>query len=263
MPQHKFRYAHPLFGRGDWLNAADKIKATAKGIRWDRSPYYAWFAALLRNKDYERYCKTKRGAFANLYADWGDVARYANDFKAWFNDGDRGRGLFAEPLLEIDNQRLDGSEPVDWIDARVAVFQLDLSRPKPFLRKRVLAMLDKAHAEYLRQHGDGLSLAKYRFHVPPKDTLAYLRMLQVWDMHEQGIKHMDIHRQVYGAMGDIGQRQLDHERRQSLKGSKEVVDAPAAKHLLQKQAWQEVDRDLKAACKLIANAGRGVFPKTS
>lgn len=62
-------------------------------------------AALLRNKDYERYCKTKRGAFAELYADWGDVVQYANDFKAWFNDGDRGRRLFAEPLLEIDNHR--------------------------------------------------------------------------------------------------------------------------------------------------------------
>jgi len=36
---------------------------------------------------------------------------------------------------------LDGSEPVDWSDARVAVFQLDLSRPKPFLQKRLLAML--------------------------------------------------------------------------------------------------------------------------
>ena len=263
MPQHKFRYPHPLFGRGDWLNAPDKIKATAKGIRWDRSSYYAWFAALLRNKDYERYCKTKRGAFAELYADWGNVSAYRDDFKAWFNDGDRGRLLFAEPLLEIDNTRLDGTADIDWLDPRVAVFQLDLSRPKPFLRKRVLGMLDKAHAEYLRQHGDGLSLAKYRFHVPPKDTLAYLRMLRVWDMHEQGAKHMEIHRQVYGAMGDIGQRQRDHERRQSLKGSKEVVDAPAAKHLLQKQAWQEVDRDLKAACQLIANAGRGIFPKTS
>ena len=262
MPQYKFRYQHPLFGRGDWREAPDKIKPTATGIRWDRSPYYAWFATLLRNKAYAAYCKNRRGDFRQLYTDWGDITAYADDFKAWFNDGDRGRRLFAEPLLAIDNQRLDGAADIDWQDPRVAVFQLDLSRPKPFLRKRVQAMLDKAHAEYQRQHGDGLSLAKYRFHVPPKDTMAYLRMLRVWDLHEQGAKHMDIHRQVYGAMGDIGQRQRDHERRQRLKGSKEVVDAAAAKHLLQKQAWQEVDRDIKAASKLIANAGLGVFPKT-
>ncbi|MSP05018.1 MAG: hypothetical protein EXR05_07220 [Acetobacteraceae bacterium] len=39
MPQHKFCYQHPLFGRGGWFNSPEKIKATAKDIRWDRSPY--------------------------------------------------------------------------------------------------------------------------------------------------------------------------------------------------------------------------------
>ena len=121
MPRYSFRYKHPLFGRGDWRRAPDKIRETDKGIRWDHSSYYAWFSALLRNKAYGVYCKNKRGDFRELYADWGDVTAYADDFKAWFNDSDRGRRLFAEPLLVIDNQRLDLAADIDWQDPRVPI----------------------------------------------------------------------------------------------------------------------------------------------
>lgn len=69
--------------------------------------------------------------------------------------------------------------------------------------------------------------------------------------------------QVYGPIQDIRQRERDHECRQSCNGSKEEAAAAAAKHLLQKQAWQELYRDHTDADKLIAKVGGGLFPKTS
>ena len=68
-----FIYKHPLFGRGDKWKNPSAIRSTKTGVRWDKSPYYVWFMCLLRNKEYEHYCKTGKGDFKKIYADISDA----------------------------------------------------------------------------------------------------------------------------------------------------------------------------------------------
>ncbi len=262
MGTHHFHYKHPLFGRGDWLNEPNKIKPTKKGVRWDKSPYYVWFACLLRSEAYKRYCSIKRGAYKPTFAHFGNVFEYKDNFKKWFNEGNRGVRLFAEPYSEIPTKRLSKGDRPEWSNPNLCVVQFDASRYRTFVLKQVRRLALQACE--IAQTTRVLSRATIQFHAPPKNCDAYLRMLRVWDMKQAGVKTAEIHRICYpNTKRDIELKQKEAQARIRSKGGDEELDAATAKHLLQKQRWQEIDRDYKRACKLIENAAKGIFPKTT
>jgi hypothetical protein len=91
----QFSAPHPLW----------KKSKTEKGVSWDESPYYFWWRFLRLNRDYEETCRNGgRGPCSKLYEDFGDV--FETDFKEWFQKGDRGSRLFAEPKLTVNVEPL-------------------------------------------------------------------------------------------------------------------------------------------------------------
>lgn len=262
MAKQHFHYRHPLFGRGDWLNAPEKIKPTKRGVRWDQTPYYVWFACLLRSDGYRRYSETRRGPFAKTFESFGDVFAYENNFKRWFNENGRGIKLFAEPFRDIRPKIVRRDDVIDWENPDLRIIQFDANRHKAYVLRKVKQLATSACAEV--QSARVLSKAQIQFHTPPKDVDAYIRMLKVWDLKQRGLKTADIHKQCYlKSKRDIGIRLKEAQSRAAKKGERELIDAAAAKLLLQKQRWQEVNRDYQKACKLIENAAKGIFPKTT
>ena len=262
MPVEHFHYKHPLFGRGDWLNEPHKIKTTDRGIRWDYTPYYVWFACLLRSEAYKKYCKTKKGAFAKTYEQFGNVFLYENNFKGWFKDGDRGVKLFAEPFREIQPKIVRKGDAIDWDNPDLRIIQIDANRHKAYVQAWVRKLANEACKEV--QKHKVISKAKIQFFSAPKDVDAYLRMLKVWDLKETGLKNTEIHKQCYPQnKRQIEIRLKEAQSRLNKKGADELLDAASAKLLLQKQCWQEVNRDYQKAKKLIENAAKGIFPKTT
>ena len=257
-----FHYRHPLFGRGDWLNEPHKIKPTKRGIRWDQSPYYAWFACLLRSEGYRRYCETGRGPYRATYELFGNVFEFENNFKEWFNQNVRGIKLFAEPFRDIRPKIVRRDDVIDWDNPDLRIIQFDANRHKAYVLRKVRQLATSACAEV--QKARVLSKARVQFYTPPKDVDAYLRMLKVWDLKQAGLKTSDIHTLCYPQdRREISIRQKEAQKRSRHKGETELIDAAAAKLLLQKQRWQEVNRDYRKACRLIENAAKGLFPKTA
>lgn len=262
MGSHHFHYKHPLFGRGDWLNEPQKIKETEGGVRWDHSPYNLWFECLLRSKSYRIYCETGKGKFGNVFQLFGNVFAYDGNFKKWFLEDDRGIKLFAEPYSEVTTKQLSERSSVDWANDNLCVIQFDASRYQAFVLRQVRRLVKEACVR--AQAAKVLSKARVQFVSAPKDCDAYRRMLQVWDLTQRGEKTSTIHAACYPQKKrTIEQRQSEALARKRKAGSDDYIDALAAKVLLQKQMSQEVRRDYKRACRLIENAAKGFFPKTT
>lgn len=257
--QH-FHYRHPLWGRGDWLNEPHKIKPTKNGVRWDHTSYYIWFMCLLRSTEYKIYCQTGRGPYSKTFDDFGDVFAYENDFKRWFNEGERGVRLFAEPFRAIKPMIVRREDPIDWDNPDIRIIQFDANRHKAYVLRKVAQLAGEACKE--AQQARVVSRARVQFYTAPKDVDAYLRMLRVWDLKQAGVKTAEVHRLCYPQQGrQIEVRQKEAQARLRKRGEDELIDAAAAKLLLQKQRWQEVNRDYQKACKLIENAAKGIFPR--
>lgn len=262
MGTHHFHYKHPLFGRGDWLNEPHKIKTTDGGVRWDHSAYNIWFECLLRSEGYRAYCQTGKGEFGATFNLFGNVFAYEGNFKKWFLENDRGVKLFAEPHSEVMTKQIRKSDIVNWNNENLCVIQFDVGRYQAFVLRQVRRLVKEACA--IAQEKTVRSKAKVQFISAPKDCDAYMRMLRVWDLTQRGEKTSKIHAACYPqSRRTIEQRQNEASARKRKIGSKDDVDALAAKLLLQKQRSQEVRRDYKRACRLIANAAKGVFPKTT
>lgn len=152
---------------------------------------------------------------------------------------------------------------VDWANGKLRLVAFDVTKPKTITKKRILALVDAEIDQYRSTHTIRGSKARYPILPHAKSAEVYLRLLKVWDMKKQGIANRDIHRACYPNAKTIEQKLKAIERKLKQQGEDELADAADAKLKLQKQAYQEVTRDYKMACALIANAARGVFPKTS
>jgi len=259
--QH-FHYKHPLWGRGDWLNEPHKIKPTERGVRWDHTPYYVWFSCLLRSADYRAYCENGIGDFSATFENFGNVFAYQNDFKRWFTEDERGARLFAEPFRDITPKLVRHDDVIEWRHPDLRVIQFDANRHQAYVLKRVQQLIKQACSE--AQSTRVISKARVQFHSPPKDVHSYLRMLRVWDLKQANVKTAEIHSLCYPqTRRQIELRQTEAQRRQRKKGEDQMSDAAAAKLLLQKQRWQEINRDYQKACALIETAANGVFTKTT
>lgn len=259
----RFRYPHPAFPKSLESVPVQFRLGDGKGIAYQQSLYFVWFACLCRNEAYKRYCRARRGRYERMLADWGNVFDYENDFPSWFLEDDRGIRLFAEPSSVIKTSIVRQPDIVDWANARLRLVSFDVTKPKTIVKKRILALVDAEINQYRSAHAIRGSKARYPILPNAKSADVYLRLLKVWDMKKQGIANRDIHRACYPNAKTIEQKLKAIERKLKKQGEDETADAADAKLKLQKQAYQEVTRDYKMACSLIANAARGIFPKTT
>ena len=133
----RFLAPHPTFG----------TKHNPRNLGFQtKSPYYYWWQFLRRNKDYLACCeKGGKGKFAKLYKDFGDVRE--DNFKKWWNEGERGANLFAEnksalKLMELeDKTQWDGS----WGKDEVMILAVPLTSSKRYLQSRFARLLKLRH----------------------------------------------------------------------------------------------------------------------
>lgn len=274
----RFSYPYPAFPRSIVNVPVQFQLGNGRSTPYQQSLYYVWFACLCRSDTYERYCRMRqrryasgyadyhgmpRGRHGDIYADWGNVFEYQDDFLSWFLKDNRGIRLFAEPSSLISTSIVRQPDAVDWANGKLRLVSFDITKPKTILKKRILAIVDAEIEKYRSSHGIRGSKARYPVLPNAKSADVYLRLLKVWDMKKQGIANRDIHRACYPNAMTIEQKLKAIERKLKQLGEDELADAADAKLKLQKQAYQEVTRDYKIACALIANAARGIFPKTS
>ncbi len=143
MKRH-FVFQHPLFSRRNGV-VPEK--------QWKTTVYYWWWMYLKREPDYLNTCeKGGVGVCDELYLDFGDVR--GDDFKSWWQDGNRGVELFSEPPTGI-KRILDSGDKVPPVTVALTV-----SFPLVFTKDR----MEKDFQKILRrlQNHDG-TLGQHRY----------------------------------------------------------------------------------------------------
>lgn len=265
----KFIYKYPQFGNGPrpldekhWKDHPEKIKQTSKGIRWDQSVFYWWFEYLLRNEQYEVFCRLKRegkvrardheACLFELYKNWGDVHLLKDDFRTWFFDV--GWELFCEPMLKNKISRI-GPNDDSFNEPDFLQLSIPLSLPTKILTKQFGNLLEKHQGRGVPQIKPSESRAKYPVYTKP-DVAALSRDLQVWDMKNKGAKAPEIHEKIFGKLTDrqiikllnIGTRKID---------DKDVQDI---KRYRTQRYYNVVKRAYNKAQKMVDNTAFGLFP---
>ena len=261
---HKFIYQYPRFGNAKyrkddlkhWRTQAYKIKPTTKGVRWDRSVYYLWFEYLLRHEGYQEYCFAKRGPYKKLYADFGNIHEYKDDFRQWFYD--IGFDLFVEKPLP---PRIVNSDDIDALqsdpafdDAADYVFAaIPIGNSRKHLLREYNELITKIKTKRKRDGSDGTSSAKYPVHRIPYITNLKLN-LQVWDLRQSGMKSPDVFDIVYDVdIVDAGLRKRGYD----------AADIRRFKRARTQRYHNVINRHYRAACSLIENISKGQFPCNS
>lgn len=134
-----FAFTYPTFGT---------VKRPKADFAWKSNVYYWWWEYLRRNAAYEKCCKQNgKGKLAKLYKDFGDV--HSVDFKTWWNEGNRGARLFAEPPAELVLQERTYDETMKlekWNTDEVMVVIVPLTQSKRHLAKRFNTLLKNRHS---------------------------------------------------------------------------------------------------------------------
>ena len=133
----QFKAPHPLFGKPN--------KPLASRYQ-ERSPYFWWWAYLMRNPDYLECCRQRgSGPLAPLYADFGDVTH--DSFKRWWTENERGTRLFGEPPALTRLTELTEKSQWDdgWDRDTVMVVAIPLALDKRRLRKYWGELLKRRH----------------------------------------------------------------------------------------------------------------------
>jgi len=257
--QRKFIYRYPNFGNGDrpineknWREEPHKIRKTSKGIGWDKSAYWFWFQAVLRNQTFRDLCeqsrngKLKRKAYdprmLRLFDDWGDIYRFENNFRKWFFD--TGGELFCEPRLPQDVSEI--RSPSRWIDDKEI---LNIGIPVTLTKKHILRSVKKLLNERrneigFKESGKPFSRAQYPIYANP-EIEALEKYIRIWDLKQAGTKPPVIHEAIFGVLKAY--RSSDPNLR---------AGARARYYSVVRRAY------LKAEA-MIENAAIGLFPKLS
>jgi hypothetical protein len=172
----RFLAQHPTFG----------TKNKPRSLSYQQqSPYYWWWAYLRRNADYLACCeKGGKGKFTKLYKDFGDVRE--DNFKKWWNEGQRGSNLFAEnsgvmklTLLE-DKSQWDES----WTQDRVLVIAVPLTSNKRYIQSRFARILKERHTAKRGRTKKLLEMSNANYPLERNYTIENLRKtLQVYDLY--------------------------------------------------------------------------------
>ena len=235
MTARHFPYQHPTFGTKS--NPAESSRIT-------RSIYFWWWEFLRRHAEYRQTCEANgEGAFAALYADFGDI--HATDFRNWWNQ--RGLDLFAEPpaVRSVVIVR-PGEQSVNIGDPTLLVVAFPLSLPKRYLRQRFSALLKRHHTRKRGQQTAKESKAKYKVHSPP-NVDALRRALVVYDLRVSN-PHMKLWEIALQAKV-VGAAQVPKQS-----------DTPGAVRDKRRICAVTASRYLRHAKLLIENVGDGIFP---
>ena len=235
-----FASAYPKFGTA---------KRPALETAWQSSVYCYWWEYLRRHAGYKVCCELGGSVeFAELYKDFGDV--HAVDFKTWWQDGNRGGRLFAEPAADVLFGEL-GYEEVqqleDWSTDAVMIVRVPLTQSKRHLMKRFDTLLTKRHSGARGKRLQSRSLAKYKLASHFKIE-SLKESLAAYDMRLADPKKALWRIALDAGLADTVQREL---KAQKSEPSADQYNALAV----------AASRAINRASAMITNAGMGIFPK--
>lgn len=246
-----FAFEHPTFG-------TSKTPKTAS--HWKKSVYYWWFEYLRRNEDYKKTCQSDgKGKCAKLYEDFGDI--HAEDFKTWWATGDRGASLFAEPPTPSIQVIQPDSGVLGTTGNRSLVLEVPLDLPINYLVARFRKIVSTHHGGKKGLRQSSKSQARYRVHG--KVDVAFLETaLLVWDQQRANptkpLWQIAHELRVISVEHRLTAVELDAKYRHSVKRN----DSPEVQDKKNLHA-ATASRYLKKAEAMIANVGKGIFPKSS
>jgi len=166
----KFAYQHPTFGRS-------KVAKTREPFK--NSVYYYWWEFLRRNDSYRKCCLNNgKGKLRDLYANFGNI--FNNEFKEWWQTGNKGVNLFAEELLPEFGLIEDATLFVP--NKNILYLRVPLQLPKRYLSNEFQKILKKHHEGRKGIRTNKASTAKYPVtgHV---DLPALDKCLRVYDYY--------------------------------------------------------------------------------
>lgn len=246
-----FAFEHPTFGTA-------KNPKTAS--HWEKSVYYWWYEYLRRNEDYRKTCLSGgKGKCAKLYEDFGDI--HAVGFKTWWATGDRGAILFAEPPTPSIQVIHPDSGVLGTTGNRSLVLEVPLDLPINYLVARFRKIVSMHHGGKKGLRHSSKSQARYQVHG--KVDVAFLdTALLVWDERQANPK-----KPLWQIAHDLRVISVEHRLTAGELNTKDSHsarrhDSPVVQDKKNLHA-ATASRYLKKAEAMIANAGKGVFPKSS
>lgn len=224
------------------------------GVPWNQSAYYFWWEFLRLHSGYAETCrKGGKGAYAKLYAEFGNV--HDIDFKDWWRApvGDETRGvyLFSEPLAPTTVKALSRDDILEIIEAGVEDQVLLVAIPMSYSRRVISKRLGKVIRDH---HGRGrgqkrLSESKARYKllsIPDIDSLEKAKDCYTLRRDNPKMPLWEVAR-----LARIGQRISDAELagpdKQGISSVKAALTAAAS-------------RKLRHAELIIEGVGKGLFP---
>lgn len=221
-----------------------------KGVFWNQSAYYFWWAFLRLHEGYTETCKNGgRGKYKALYQDFSDV--HATDFKEWWQlrnaDGvTRGAVLFAEPHAPAKVEALSKEQVLELLDKGIEDEVLLISIPMAYSRREISKRLGKVIREHHgRKRGQKrLSESKARYKllsIPETDSIE--KVLKCYTLRRDNPKEPLWKIAQLARIGDRSAYALAEN------------DAHAKASLT-----AAASRKLRHAEMIIDGVGRGVFP---
>lgn len=224
------------------------------GIHWELSAFYFWWSFLKLHEGYAETCrKNGKGAYAKLYADFGNV--HDIEFKDWWTGkvGDETRGvyLFAEPPAPTTVKALSREEVLQIIDAgvedEVLLVAIPMSYSRRVISKRLGGVIRDHHGRGRGQKRLSESKARYKLlSIPDADSMG--KVLKCHSLRQQHPK-MPLweiaHRARLGQL--VSEAELMGSDKQGLSAVKAALTAAAS-------------RKLRHAELIIDGVGKGLFP---
>jgi hypothetical protein len=246
MAKVHFLAPHPLFGRVN-NRLADTYQK--------RSPYYWWWAYLMRSAAYLECCEAGgEGRLAGLYADFGDVR--AADFHKWWTHEQRGPRLFAEQRLEAKFGEL--ASPDQWDASWTAEDVMIVAVPLRVSNRRLKGEFAKLLDSRLQRSRGRPALAEVtqtaRYPLARNYTIQNLeRTLEAYDLW---LANQGLPKAERKTLWEIGV-----DMRFNRDASRQALSKTAAERLLgRNMLGAHVKRYVSQAQQIIKNVENGVFP---
>lgn len=212
------------------------------------SVYYYWWRYLKFSTDYRKTCKHDgHGTCARLYKDFGNL--YQTSFSEWWQQRWH---LFVEPPAAtiVDNNTVFDDQ------ADILTIKVDRSRGPEAIKRSLEALHLQIHYPE-RCNIQPRSAADYPVFARPI-LMTLHRQLQVYKLKTRFTHVPDA--QIADWAGVVVNNKLDGMTERQLVKAGIPTDRLHAK--MRRAKNRVVQRDYRMACSLIANAAKGVFPKS-